>query len=115
MLQKNCDNQPWLIDPGPGQYLYVKIPGTVVSNNTKCSTSNRIVVHTGSSMHVAVCPRSQEDSSDHAVEVFSEGWASPSNMMMLGPGEDPARTIAIEFIMNEPDSYIVTWLEITRR
>ncbi|XP_043269462.1 uncharacterized protein [Venturia canescens] len=113
--EKNCDNQPWLIDPGPGQYLYVKVPGRIVLNTTKCSTSNRIVIHTGGVLHAAVCPRSSADSGEHVVEVFSQGWAASSKMMVVAPGEDPARTIAVEFIINEPESYTVTWLEMTRR
>ncbi|TGZ51593.1 Uncharacterized protein DBV15_11054 [Temnothorax longispinosus] len=113
--QKNCENQPWLIDPGPGQYLYVKMDGIIVSNSTKCATKNRIIVHTGGAIHVSVCPKPPADSRHHVVEVFSDGWAVSSNAMILAPGQDPIRTIAIEFIVKEPASYTVTWLELTRR
>ncbi|XP_036139984.1 uncharacterized protein LOC118644124 [Monomorium pharaonis] len=113
--EKNCEKQPWLIDPGPGQYLYVKMDGIIVSNNTKCDTKNRIIVHTGSAIHVSVCPKPTADSRHHVVEVFSDGWAVGSNAMILAPGQDPIRTIAVEFIVKEPASYTITWLELTRR
>ncbi|XP_048507374.1 uncharacterized protein LOC105683642 isoform X2 [Athalia rosae] len=114
--EKNCENHPWMIDPGPGQYLYVKMRGTIMMNGTTiCDTSNRIVVHTGGVMHVAVCPKPPVDFRHHVVEVFSDGWAVGSNAMILAPGQDPARTIAIEFIGKEADSYSVTWLELSRR
>lgn len=89
--------------------------GIIVSNNTKCATKNRIIVHTGGAIHVSVCPKPPTDSSHHVVEVFSDGWAISSNAMILAPGQDPIRTIAVEFIVKEPASYTVTWLELTRR
>lgn len=113
--QKNCEKQPWLIDPGPTQYLYVKMHGIIMSNSTECATKNRIVVHTGGAIHVSVCPKPSADSRHHVVEVFSDGWAVSSNAMILAPGQDPVRTIAVEFIVKEPASYTVTWLELTRR
>ncbi|KAL6443013.1 hypothetical protein ACFW04_002778 [Cataglyphis niger] len=112
---KNCENQPWLIDPGPGQYLYVKMHGIIMSNSTKCATKNRIVVHTGGAIHVSVCPKPPADSRHHVVEIFSDGWAVSSNAMILAPGQDPIRTIAVEFIVEEPATYTITWLELTRR
>ena len=114
-LQRNCANHPWLIDPGPRQYLYVTVPGTLVSNTTKCSTSNRIIVHTGGTIHVAVCPKPDSNSRRHIVEIFSEGWSTTSKLMIRPPGDDPSRTVAVEFIINEPETYTVTWLELTRR
>ncbi|KAG7198767.1 hypothetical protein KM043_001754 [Ampulex compressa] len=115
--EKNCENHPWLIDPGPGQYLYVKMHGTIMSNRTKCATKNRIVLHTGGALHVSVCPKPPADSRHHVVEVFSDGWAVGSNAMILAPAQDPIRTVAVEFLIEEPDSdsYTVTWLELTRR
>lgn len=113
--EKNCENQPWLIDPGPGQYLYVKMNGIIVSNSTECATKNRIIVHTGGAIHVSVCPKPPAGLSHHVVEVFSNGWAVSSNAMILAPGQEPIRTIAVEFIVKEPASYTVTWLELTRR
>jgi len=86
-----------------------------MSNSTECATKNRIVVHTGGAIHVSVCPKPTVDSRHHVVEVFSDGWAVSSNAMILAPGQDPVRTIAVEFIVKEPASYTVTWLELTRR
>lgn len=86
-----------------------------MTNNTKCLTSNRIVVHTGGTINVSVCPKPSGDSRRHVVQVFSEGWSASHKAMILAPGFDPARTIAVEFIMNEADSYTVSWLELIRR
>lgn len=86
-----------------------------MANGTNCATNNRIVVHTGGALHVAVCPKPPTDLHHHVVEVFSDGWAVGSNAMILAPGKDPARTIAVEFIAKEADSYPVTWLELSRR
>ncbi|XP_034934803.1 uncharacterized protein [Chelonus insularis] len=112
---KNCKNHPWLIDPSPGQYLYVKTHGAVINNNTKCLTSNRIIVHAGGMINVSVCPKPLVDSRHQFVEVFSQGWSANRKKMILAPGFDPARTIAVEFIMNEADTYTVSWLELTKR
>ncbi|KZC14511.1 hypothetical protein WN55_06972, partial [Dufourea novaeangliae] len=113
--EQNCEKHPWLIEPGPNQYLYVKLHGTIMSNTSKCTTKNRIVVHTGGAIHVSVCPRPPSELRHRVVEVFSDGWAVSSNALILSPGLDPVRTIAVEFIVKEPDSYTVTWLELTRR
>ncbi|CAL7941517.1 unnamed protein product [Xylocopa violacea] len=113
--EKNCEKHPWLIDPGPNQYLYVKMQGIIMSNTSKCATENRIVVHTGGAIHVSVCPKPPAEYRHHVVEVFSDGWAVSSNAAILAPGEEPVRTIAIEFIIKEPDTYTVTWLELSRR
>ncbi|KAK0171076.1 hypothetical protein PV328_008838 [Microctonus aethiopoides] len=113
--EKNCKNHPWLIDPGPRQYLYVKTYGIVMKNNSNCLTTNRIVIHTGGKVNVSVCPKPSIDFKHHTVEVFSEGWSANYKSMVLAPGFDPTRTIAVEFIMNEMDTYTVTWLELTRR
>ncbi|XP_024945485.1 uncharacterized protein LOC107272534 isoform X2 [Cephus cinctus] len=113
--EKHCENYPWLIDPGPNQYLYVKMHGTITSNKTSCSTTNRVVIHTGGVIHASVCPKPPTDSRDHVVEVFSNGWAVSSDHVILAPAYDPIRTIVVEFINNEPDMHAVTWLELSRR
>lgn len=104
-----------MIDPGPGQYLYVKTHGTVMKNSTKCLTSNRIVLYTGGTINVSVCPKPAVDSRHQIVEVFSEGWSASIKSMIIAPGHDPGRTVAVEFIINEPDVYTVTWLEMIKR
>ncbi|CAD6214644.1 GSCOCG00004158001-RA-CDS [Cotesia congregata] len=116
--QKNCKHHPWLIDPGPGQYLYLETHGVVMNSNSssnKCLTSNRIIVHTGGNVNVSVCPKPESDSRHKVVKVFSKGWSVEHKTMMLAPRFDPMRTIAVEFIMNEADSYTVTWLELTKK
>lgn len=105
-----------MIEPGSGQYLYVKIRGIIMTNSTKCDTTNRIVLHTGGHLHVSVCPKALPYSKHDVVEVFSEGWAISSNAVVLAPGKDPIKHIAVEFVIKEPDNtYTVTWLELTRR
>lgn len=86
-----------------------------MTNTSKCATRNRIVVHTGGAIHVSVCPKPPAEYRHHVVEVFSDGWAVSSSAMILAQGQDPVRTIAVEFIVKELDSYTVTWLELTRR
>lgn len=78
-------------------------------------TKNRIVVHTGGAIRVSVCPKPPSESGHHVVEVFSDGWAVSNNAVILAPGQDPVRTMAVEFIIKEPDTYTVTWLELARR
>ncbi|XP_051171873.1 uncharacterized protein LOC127288453 [Leptopilina boulardi] len=113
--ERNCENHPWMIDPGPEQYLYVKIHGIIMTNITKCATNNRIVVHTGGNLHVSVCPKPLIDSKYHVVEIFSDGWAVSNNDVVNAPDQNPIKHIAVEFIIKEPDTYTVTWLELTRR
>ncbi|XP_063975987.1 uncharacterized protein LOC135161918 [Diachasmimorpha longicaudata] len=111
-----CRNHPWLIDPGPNQYLYVQTHGRIMKNNTKCLTKNRVILHTGGTLNVAVCPRPESDSRHQVVGVFSKGWTTQNYAtMLIAPSFDPMRSIAVEFIVNEPDIHTVTWLEMTRR
>ena len=114
-LQKNCENHPWMIEPGLGQYLYVKVHGKVMTNFTKCATTNRIVLHTGGRLHVSVCPKPLINSRNQIVEVFSDGWAVTSRAEILPHDSNPFKHIAVEFIIEEPTSYTVTWLELSRR
>lgn len=86
-----------------------------MKNGSSCGTSNRVVVHTGGAIHVSICPKPHIDFRHHVVEVFSDGWAVGSNAMILAPGQEPPRTIAVEFIGKEAGSYSVTWLELARR
>jgi hypothetical protein len=117
--QQFCKNHPWLIEPGPNQYLYVKLPGTIATNRTKCETKNRIVVHTAGKLQAAVCPQSSSEWHQDVVEVFSDGWTVSGNAMMVAAPQDAVRSIAVEYIINEDITsgaeYSVTWLELTRR
>ena len=115
--QQYCESHPWLIEPGPEQYLYVKLPGTVVTNRSRCETQNRIVVHTAGTLHAAVCPRPPDDARHSVVEVFSDGWTvgDGAAAMFVAAASDAARSIAVEFIIREDEEYPVTWLELTRR
>ncbi|XP_023245577.1 uncharacterized protein LOC106637106 [Copidosoma floridanum] len=110
-----CQDHPWLIEPGPDQYLYVKVPGKIASNRTKCGTKNRIVVHTAGELNVAVCPKPASADRYSTVEVFSDGWTVSDNDMMVAANRDISRSIAVEYIVKEEDEYVVTWLELTRR
>ncbi|KAK2587829.1 hypothetical protein KPH14_003929 [Odynerus spinipes] len=113
--ERNCEKHPWLIDPAPGQYLYVKTHGLIMSNRTKCATKNRIVLHTGGTIHASVCPQPVDDSRTQVAEIFSDGWSTSYANLIPIPGRDPVRTIAVEFLISESESYSVTWLELTRR
>ncbi|XP_035718354.1 uncharacterized protein LOC118440021 isoform X1 [Vespa mandarinia] len=113
--ERNCEKHPWLIDPAPGQYLYVKTHGSIMTNRIKCATKNRIVLHAGGNIRASVCPKPMEDSREQVVEIFSDGWSVGSANFIPVPGRDPVRTIAVEFLISEPEAYGVTWLELTRR
>lgn len=114
-FQRNCEKHPWLIDPAPGQYLYVKTQGSIMTNRVKCATKNRIVLHSGGKVRASVCPKPMEDSREQVVEIFSDGWSVGSADFIPLPGRDPVRTIAVEFLITDPEPYGVTWLELTRR
>ncbi|KAI4504001.1 hypothetical protein M0802_000472 [Mischocyttarus mexicanus] len=113
--ERNCEKQPWLIDPSPGQYLYVKTHGSIMTNHSKCLTKNRIVFHSGGKLRASVCPQPVDDSRQQVVEIFSDGWSVGRSNFIPVPGRDPVRTIAVEFLITEPELYGVTWLELTRR
>ncbi|GFG32351.1 hypothetical protein Cfor_10995 [Coptotermes formosanus] len=141
----NCENHPWLIEPRPGRYLYVKISGVSlqqqpVTPETRnltteqlqkqqqllCGTRNRIELHSGGSVHVVVCPQPPTSQRHHVVEVFSEGWVISSTKLVHQPvlsalpsseqqAAEQSRSVIVEFLAHEPGSYSLTWLEIARR
>ncbi|KAF7401247.1 hypothetical protein HZH68_007067 [Vespula germanica] len=113
--ERNCEKHPWLIDPAPGQYLYVQTHGSIMTNRSKCATKNRIVLHSGGNIRALVCPKPIEDSRQQIVEIFSDGWSVGSADFVPIPSLDPVRTITVEFLISEPEPYGVTWLELTRR
>ncbi|KAL2729828.1 uncharacterized protein V1477_015639 [Vespula maculifrons] len=113
--ERNCEKHPWLIDPAPGQYLYVQTHGSIMTNRSKCATKNRIVLHSGGNIRALVCPKPIEDSRQQIVEIFSDGWSVGSADFIPVPSLDPVRTITVEFLISEPEPYGVTWLELTRR
>lgn len=86
-----------------------------MKNNTSCDTKNRIVVHTGSKIHASVCPKPSGDDRDRMVEIFSDGWATSRYSAVIEPDQELTRSIAVEFIVKEPESYSVSWLELIRR
>ncbi|XP_068086166.1 uncharacterized protein [Anabrus simplex] len=102
----NCENHPWMIEPAPGRYLYVKLRGIslkqqvpaapslgeeanstnlVVPVEQECSTRNRISVHSGGSVHVVICPQPPSAQLHHVVEIFSEGWVISSTKLVHQP------------------------------
>lgn len=142
--QVNCENHPWLIEPGPGRYLYVKLRGVSLQQHPLmpearnltteqqqqqqqlCGTRNRIALHSGGSVHVVVCPQPPTSQRHHVVEVFSEGWVISSTKLVHTPvlsslpsseqqAEEQSRSVIVEFLAHEPGSYSLTWLELARR
>jgi hypothetical protein len=141
----NCENHPWLIEPGPGRYLYVKLLGVSlqhqpVTPETRnltseqlqqqqkllCGTRNRIELHSGGSVHVVVCPKPPTSQTHHIVEVFSEGWVISSTKLVHQPvlttlpsseqqAAEQTRSVIVEFLAHESGSYSLTWLELARR
>jgi len=136
----NCENHPWLIEPGPGRYLYVKLRGVSLQHQPVnltteqlqqqqkllCGTRNRIALHSGGSVHVVVCPQPPTSQRHHVVEVFSEGWVISSTKLVHQPvlttlpsseqqAAEQTRSVIVEFLAHEPGSYSLTWLELARR
>lgn len=141
-LQVNCENHPWLIEPGPGRFLYVKLRGVSLQqrgvtpdmeNATNdqlhhqqqqvlCGTRNRIALHSGGSVHVVVCPQPPTSQRHHVVEVFSEGWVISGTKLVHHPvlsteeqAAQQSRSVIVEFLAHEAGSYSLTWLELARR
>jgi hypothetical protein len=140
----NCENQPWLIEPAVGRFLYVKLRGVSLqqqrltpeaANLTKeelqhqqalCATRNRIALHSGGSVHVVVCPQPPSSQQHHVVEVFSEGWVISSTKLVHQPvlstlpsleqrAAEQSRSVTVQFLAQEAGSYSLTWLELARR
>lgn len=142
--QVNCENHPWLIEPGAGRYLYVKLRGVSLQQrrltpgagnltqeelqrqHALCGTRNRITLHSGGSVHVVVCPQPPSSQRHHVVEVFSEGWVISSTKLVHQPvlstlpsfeqrAAEQSRSVVVEFLAHEAGSYSLTWLELARR
>jgi hypothetical protein len=139
--QVNCENQPWLIEPAAGRFLYVKLRGVSLQqhgpaeNATQeelqkqqalCATRNRVALHSGGSVHVVVCPQPPSSQRHHVVEVFSEGWVISSTKLVHQPvlstlpsleqqAAEQSRSVVVEFLAHEAGSYALTWLELARR
>ncbi|XP_039292120.1 uncharacterized protein LOC111044919 [Nilaparvata lugens] len=126
----NCLGHPWVIIPSESRFLYVKLRGKLIHgsgviepNNTqvtsaRCSTRNRVIIHSGNGVHVLICPMPDEDERHHLVEVFSEGWVigGTDRVFPVWSKEgSESRSIMVEFIPRETGTYSVTWLELMRR
>jgi hypothetical protein len=129
-----CVNHPWLIEPedSVNNFLYLKIRGfelpsssAMTSHNKNvavCPTLNRIVVYSGVDTRdpKVVCPAdiagAEATSKVQVVEVFSDGWnrvnKSGTGLLLLPPH---ARSFVVEFLEEEPGSYAVTWMEVSKR
>lgn len=99
---------------------------SLASKTPKCDTKNRILVHSGESIHVVVCPQPPAPERHHMVEVFSEGWVLSGSDTVQEPVlnflEDEqrdkmlkSRSVVVEYLGKESGYYSVTWLELTRR
>ncbi|KAI4460830.1 cubilin [Holotrichia oblita] len=128
----NCENYPRVMIPAANKYLYVKLHGIILKhldkqgNETtvsqmKCSTTNRITVHTPL-FSAIICPQERESRQHNLVELFSEGWHLNQHKFFpvdrIGIdylGKELPRTIMVDFMGKEPGTYSVTWLELSRR
>ncbi|XP_066901496.1 uncharacterized protein, partial [Halyomorpha halys] len=120
----NCEGQPWVVEPSLARYLYVKVSGVVVGRSGSnardrryCYTENRIELHSQFT-HVMVCPT--PDRPNNIVEIFSDGWVIANSAERLPPNwakndKKDSRNIIVEFTGRQAGTYIVTWLELTRR
>lgn len=83
VTQVNCEGQPWVITPRESRYLYVQIRGVLIrgaksveqnnitSAGVKCTTKNRVLIHSGSDVHVLVCPLAAEPQRHHLVSMLT--------------------------------------------
>jgi len=83
--QEACEDHPWLVEPGPGRFLYVSVRGTLlhridaatggVANSSAhpneivpdCRTRNRVALHAGT-LRLLVCPQPPPSAAHHVVE-----------------------------------------------
>lgn len=121
-FQVHCENYPWMVEPGRGKYLFIKVRGHMIpepklipeneSNSVisepACLTRNRIVIYSSGKLRAVVCPHSPKRTA--TVEVFSEGWDKADNTSGL---DEKTRRLLVEFVAREPGSYAVSWLEVS--
>ncbi|XP_014273918.3 uncharacterized protein [Halyomorpha halys] len=118
-----CDHHPWLIEPDDhtNNFLYLKIRGIELQpsrwkeDSFQCSTSNRIIVYTGIETRTpkVICPiETQHYGTSHIVELFSDGWNHSTSLSILNPS---TRSFVVDFIEREGGSYIVSWMEVSKR
>ncbi|XP_050664549.1 uncharacterized protein LOC126965122 [Leptidea sinapis] len=140
---ERCDHRPWLIDPSPGRYLYLKIEGSIIKepdldnftllNNITvapdlrhlCQTQNRIAVYSAELTPIFICPLPPDRQEEQIVEIFSDGWVKEvdplaKHVLARPPSADRfdldwPRSLTIELIAIESGSYYITWLELSRR
>lgn len=107
-----CTSQPWLIEPENPftNFLYLKIKGFEMKNDSYCGTRNRILVHAPgrtTSMRI-ICP---DVFVGNVVELFSEGWAVYSYKHLQAKH---VRSFIIEFLQREPGNFAVNWIEVSK-
>uniref|UniRef100_T1H970 CUB domain-containing protein n=1 Tax=Rhodnius prolixus TaxID=13249 RepID=T1H970_RHOPR len=122
-LNVGCDQHPWLIEPddNTNNFLYLKVRGYELPSNRwksdmfQCQTSNRIIVYSGIETRdpKVVCPQEGPPVNTHrVVEVFSDGWNHSTSISILNPN---TRSFVVEFLEQEPGSYSVSWMEVSKR
>lgn len=108
-----CTNQPWLIEPEDSfsNFLYLKIKGIEIKNNSECDTKNRVLVYAAGRTDVPhiICPIIDDE--DQMVELFSEGWSLFSYRSMQIKN---SRSFIVEFLQHEPGNFVVTWMEVSK-
>ncbi|KAL1140517.1 hypothetical protein AAG570_000447, partial [Ranatra chinensis] len=120
-----CEKHPWLIEPedNSNNFLYLKLQGYEISSNRwrsdsfQCPTLNRIVIYSGIETREpkVVCPVEGQGGlsrSHRIVEVFSDGWNHSTSLSILNPN---TRSMVVEFLEHEPGSYVVSWMEVSKR
>lgn len=129
-----CVHLPWLIEPedAANNFLYLKVPGFEMAHAKRpCRTRNRILVHSGAGgrQPKVICPLEAADTNDllpgggNVVEVFSDGWDHEGVVAGAGGAATlasalqsvHARSLVVEFLEGEAATYIVTWMEVSRR
>ncbi|EZA51466.1 hypothetical protein X777_09735 [Ooceraea biroi] len=130
-----CEGFPWLVEARENRSLFVLtwgwfLPleppaatsesaggltgGSGSSDQTKCPTTNRILLYSGwpPKLLKVVCP-AEPGSREFTVHVFSEEWLGPMEEgKWPGPPRPPA--LLLDFVAREPGQAAASWLEISK-
>lgn len=129
ILQQNeCNVHPWIIEPSPGKYLYVRLNGVYLRRHnavnhmistssiktsfaSECSTSARIILTNGEGLSVTACPASENVGDGQYVDIYSSGWEDSFEQRDVAP----SREISVEYLYPDREEYVVTWFEMVPR
>uniref|UniRef100_T1JBM9 CUB domain-containing protein n=1 Tax=Strigamia maritima TaxID=126957 RepID=T1JBM9_STRMM len=106
---------PWFLAPPPDEYVYLRLQGTIATDEHGCETANRIVVSSPGQADpiIVVCPESTEDPSVNPpeVEIFSRDW-NKTNVRFSTKMSTASNALVLEFLVREAGNFAVKWLKV---